>query len=124
MHDFKVTPFAPFGAEVRGLDDDALPEAESLQALRDLLDDHGLLVFPDVDVDLEFQVELTALLVRQEDRLSKDVAGVPLESTKPSFVSNREPESQAPFGRLLFHSDMMWSAQPCHALSLYGVEVE
>jgi taurine dioxygenase len=125
MHEFSVTPIAPFGAEVRGLDDDALPDPESLQVLRDLLDEHGLLVFPDAHVDYEFQVELTALLVRHEDRLEKElVDGVPLRSRKPSFVSNRQPKAQAPFGRLLFHSDMMWSDDPCHALSLYGFEVE
>ena len=29
-----------------------------------------------------------------------------------------------PFGRLLFHSDMMWAAEPFQVLSLYGVDVQ
>jgi taurine dioxygenase len=123
-HDFDVSPSAPFGATVRGLDHVALPEGESPDALRRLLDDHGLLVFPDADVDDAFQIELTALPVRHEERLSRDDAGLPLRSGDPSCVSNREPGSQAPFGRLLFHSGMMWAPDLCHALSLYGVDAE
>jgi taurine dioxygenase len=40
------------------------------------------------------------------------------------FVSNKEPGGGAPYGRLLFHCDMMWSERPHQALSLYGVDVE
>ena len=40
------------------------------------------------------------------------------------YVSNKEQDGGAPFGRLLFHSDMMWSEHTFQVLSLYGVEVE
>ena len=39
-------------------------------------------------------------------------------------MSNKEPSGGAPFGRLLFHSDMMWSEHTFQVLSLYGVHVE
>jgi taurine dioxygenase len=42
----------------------------------------------------------------------------------PFYVSNKEPEGGAPFGRLLFHSDMMWSDHTFQVLSLYAVQVE
>ena len=40
------------------------------------------------------------------------------------MISNREEKAAAPFGRLLFHCDGMWSPEPYEMLSLYGVEVE
>ena len=39
-------------------------------------------------------------------------------------VSNKEPGGYAPYGRLQFHSDMMWAPEPFQVLSLYGLEVE
>jgi taurine dioxygenase len=51
-----------------------------------------------------------------------DVAGT--EGRKPFFVSNREPEAGAPYGRLLFHADMMWAPNPFQVLSLYGLHVD
>jgi alpha-ketoglutarate-dependent taurine dioxygenase len=118
---------APFGAEVRGLDSTAVPQGAQLDELRQLLDDHVLLVFPDVeDLSYGVQTRLTAAVVGHEDRLAQAAAtsGVPIDEKPPSYVSNREAGSQAPYGRLLFHTDMMWADEPCHALSLYGVEVE
>jgi taurine dioxygenase len=38
-------------------------------------------------------------------------------------VSNQE-KGNAPFGRLLFHTDMMWAENAFQVISLYGVEVE
>ena len=123
-YDVTLLP-ASFGVEVRGLDTGSLPAGDDLAALRALLDDKSLLVFPDVRVDYRFQTMLTALLVGHEDRLQDEGPGgvAPLEKP-PSYVSNREAGAQAPYGRLLFHTDMMWSPDPCHALSLHGVDVE
>jgi alpha-ketoglutarate-dependent taurine dioxygenase len=126
MDPYDVSPLSPgFGAQVRGLRTDALPEGEALARLRSLLDERSLLLFPDVSVDYPFQTMLTALVVGHEDRLPADLRDrdQPPEMT-PSYVSNRESGSQAPYGRLLFHTDMMWHSDPCHALSLHGIEVE
>lgn len=123
-YDVSLLP-AEFGAEVRGLRTDVLPEGEDLAELRRLLDERRLIVFPDVSVSNAFQTVFTALMVGQEDEVADELRD--LDSTPevtPSFVSNRKKGSQAPYGRLLFHSDMMWHSYPCRALSLHGVEVE
>src|SRR5262249_30553660 len=51
----------------------------------------------------------------------QDIAG---GNDHPVYVSNTTGGGAAPYGRLLFHSDTMWSDTPCLAISLYGVEVE
>jgi alpha-ketoglutarate-dependent taurine dioxygenase len=127
MAHYDVAPMAAvFGAEVRGFDPATVPEGDAAAELRSLLDEHQLLLFRDVDaLSYPVQTRLTALLVGHEDRLAEQIAAsVPLEEKPPSYVSNREQGSQAPYGRLLFHTDMMWAEDPCHALSLYGVDVE
>ena len=127
MAQYDVAPMAAaFGAEVRGLDPSTVPQGDAAAELRALLDEHQLLLFPDVHaLSSPVQTRLTALLVGHEDRLAEQIAAsVPLEEKPPSYVSNREQGSQAPYGRLLFHTDMMWHSYPCRALSLHGVEVE
>lgn len=42
----------------------------------------------------------------------------------PLYVSNKRADGGAPYGRLLFHSDTMWSDDPIEVLSLYAIEVE
>ena len=41
-----------------------------------------------------------------------------------SYVSNTEPDGGSPYGRLLFHSDMMWSDLANQVPSLFAVEAE
>ena len=52
------------------------------------------------------------------------MAGDDDSETPEHFVSNKEPGGGAPYGRLLFHSDMMWHESPFQVLTLYGVDVE
>jgi taurine dioxygenase len=40
------------------------------------------------------------------------------------YVSNVEPDAVAPSGRLLFHSDLMWTNEPLTLLSLYGEAIQ
>lgn len=39
-------------------------------------------------------------------------------------MSNREPGALIPYGRILWHTDSMWSDRPEDAIALYGLEVE
>ena len=106
-----------FGAEVRGVELRApLPEEECRQ-LREVFDDRGVLVFRDVDIDTPTQQYVSDMLIGPGDPTDT-------EPRMDSFISNREEDGIAPFGRLLWHSDMMWSDQPSHGLSLLGVLVE
>lgn len=115
MAQFDVEDLTPiFGAEVRGLDPGGGFGAEERRTLRALFDDRGLLLFRDVDLSYEFQVLLTNVLIGVDEPGPMD----------PYYVSNKEEGGGAPFGRLPFHSDMMWVENPVQALSLYAVEVE
>jgi taurine dioxygenase len=80
-------------------------------------------VFRDVDLDQTQQANLVRSLVRLK-ALSPGESPNGREGGKPFFVSNKEAGGGAPYGRLLFHSDMMWSEHTFHVLSLYGVWVE
>jgi len=42
----------------------------------------------------------------------------------PQYISNTEPGGAAPYGRPLFHGDMMWHPKPFEVLSLYAQNVE
>jgi alpha-ketoglutarate-dependent taurine dioxygenase len=120
---FEVRDLHPgFGSEVVGLDPSRPIDDETARALRRLFDERGLVLVRDPDLDLGFQTALSYLLIGQEPPVG---AGEGPDRTKdPYFVSNKEPKGGAPFGRLLFHSDGMWLAEPFQLLSLYGVHVE
>jgi taurine dioxygenase len=107
-----------FGAEVTGLAPRAPLDAETCRTLRKLFDERGLLVFRNMDADLDFQTYLSNMLIG--DDVNSDGAGALPEY----FVSNKKEGGGAPFGRLMYHSDLMWSENAFQLLSLYGVEVE
>jgi taurine dioxygenase len=83
-------------------------------------------VFRDLDIDQSFQRYLAHMLIGQEPPADPAQGKSPDGATRREFmlVSNKEPGGGAPYGRLLFHCDMMWSERPHQALSLYGVDVE
>ena len=117
MAQFEIRDITPgFGAEVVGFEPVELdPKARDL--LRRTFDERGLLVFRDLDIDQEYQTYLVDGLI-DYDRPTDGLKG------REMLVSNKEPEAYAPYGRLLFHSDMMWAPEPFQVLSLYGVEVQ
>jgi taurine dioxygenase len=113
-----------FGTEITGLDPvAALADADTTQQLRDLFDTRGVLVFRDVDIDHDTQANLVRALIGMGPLGPGETASARANGD-PFYVSNKEPEGGAPFGRLLFHSDMMWSEHTFRVLSLYGVEIE
>ncbi|HEY6532353.1 MAG TPA: TauD/TfdA family dioxygenase [Acidimicrobiales bacterium] len=111
----------PVGAEVFGLDPGWPLDADAHAALQDAFDRRSVLVFRDVDIDLQFQARLSRSLIAQDEgSLAEDSQEAPFDW----YISNRVPDAAAPFGRLPFHSDSMWCADPYLVLSLYGEEVE
>lgn len=125
MAELKVQPLtAGFGIEIADLDPDSvLADEEACRTLQKLFDTQGVLVFRDLDVDQTTQANLVRMLIGlgplgPGEAVSSRPAG------DPFYVSNKEPNGGAPYGRLLFHSDMMWSEHTFQVLSLYGVEVE
>ena len=113
-----------FGTEITGLDPAAaLVDAETCSRLQSLFDDRGVLVFRDLDVDEVTQANLIRMLIGLGP-LGAGESPSGRANGDTFFVSNKEPKGGAPFGRLLFHSDMMWSEHTFQVLSLYAVEVE
>jgi taurine dioxygenase len=47
-----------------------------------------------------------------------------VDTERFSYVSNKEENGGAPYGRLLYHSDMMWSEIANQTPSLYAVEAQ
>lgn len=113
-----------FGSEIIGLDPEAaLADPELRRRLQELFDERGVLVFRDLDVDQATQANLIRMLIGL-DRLPKGDTGAVRPTGEPFYVSNKEPEGGAPFGRLLWHADMMWSDDTFRVLSLYGIQVD
>jgi alpha-ketoglutarate-dependent taurine dioxygenase len=108
-----------FGSEVTGLEPRLPLDAATVSTLRELFDARGLLVFRDLDADIRFQTYLTELLIGND---IVDPTALPVNEN--FVISNREPAGAAPYGRLLYHSDQMWSAKDrVDAISLYGRDV-
>jgi alpha-ketoglutarate-dependent taurine dioxygenase len=109
---------AAFGAEVHDLDPADELDERTTDELRQAFDEHGLLLFRDVD---GFDVAAHDRLVMA---LADDGIQVRDRALRPAYVSNREPESISPFGRLPFHTDLIWGDYPFRVVSLYAVELE
>jgi taurine dioxygenase len=116
----QLTP--SIGSEVIGLDPGARLDRDTVAVLRDVFDDRGVLVFREVDLDRTQQYRLATIL--RNVQWTEDDIALGAASQDNYWISNRVENAGAPFGRLLFHSDGMWSDQPFEVLSLYGVEVE
>jgi len=121
MAQLEVRDITPaFGADITGFDPKAPLDDATRDLLRHLFDTRGLLRFRDIDLSHVEQVALSRMLIRKEGLADEGEA--PPEDK--FYVSNRKLDSAAPFGRLQFHSDTMWSDKPFEVLSLYGARVE
>jgi alpha-ketoglutarate-dependent taurine dioxygenase len=121
MTKLEVKDLTPgFGAEITGFDPKAPLDDETRTLLQHLFDTRGLLRFRDIDLSHTEQVSLSRMLIRKEG-LAEEGEAPPEDKF---YVSNRQMDSAAPFGRLQFHSDTMWTDKPFEVLSLYGASVE
>src|SRR5262245_59493721 len=125
MADLQLRDLTPaFGTEITGLDPEtALADAATSARLRELFDTRGVLVFRDLDIDEPTQANIIRMLIGLGP-LGPGETGSARPNGDPFYVSNKEPQGGAPFGRLLFHSDMMWSDHTFQVLSLYAIEVQ
>lgn len=120
MSEMTVIPLMPtFGAEISGFEPRVPLDPETIAQLRRIFDERGLIVMRDIDADIRFQTYLSQLLI------GNDVPDPDALKLNDRFmISNREPQGAAPFGRLLYHSDQMWSpTDRCDLISLYGKDV-
>jgi alpha-ketoglutarate-dependent taurine dioxygenase len=105
-----------FGVRVTGLDLTQEFDDDTRGKLRALFDQRGALVFSGLDIPTVDQDRLCRMLCGDDER----DAG----KRDPQYVSNSDKGGYAPYGRLLFHGDMMWHPKPFQVLSLYGQKVE
>jgi alpha-ketoglutarate-dependent taurine dioxygenase len=116
----EASDIAPeFGSEVSGLVPRVPLDSETCKQLRTLFDERSLLVFRDLDADIAFQTYLSNLLIGNDASVPDD-----LPIRKDFYVSNEKPNSAAPFGRLMYHSDSQRAKDWCYGLSLYAEKVE
>jgi taurine dioxygenase len=124
MSQLQVRSLTPgFGAEIVGFEFQGEVDEPTRRQLRETFDGRGLLLFRGLDIDRTAQAYLSELVITDEP-LSLDDAAEIAAKQDGFWISNKEPGAAAPFGRLLFHSDMMWSDDPFQVLSLYGVDIE
>jgi taurine dioxygenase len=110
-----------YGSEVVGFDPHAELDEEACAQLRRAFDERGLLLFRGLDLEAKEQIHLAKLVIGHEGPTSD---GSEVDTAEPYFVSNKKSGGGAPYGKLLFHSDMMWADTPFQVLTLYGLEVE
>jgi len=120
MAQLKIREINPaVGAEVEGFDPAAEHDQATWTKLSQALSERGVLVFRDVKMDAVAQHRVAEILFANGD-LSKANLEI---NDKYTYVSNKEPDGGSPYGRLLFHTDMMWSDLADQIPTLYGVEV-
>jgi len=110
------------GAEIIGLNPKGRLDGETCRLLRREFDAKGVLLFRDLDIDRNYQMYLAQILMGQEPAPQEEIARAASQQDK-FWISNKEPDAAAPFGRLLFHCDGIWCKDPFEVLSLYAVEV-
>jgi taurine dioxygenase len=113
---------AVIGAEVLGFDPKVVPGEDDRRRLRQAFDERSVLVFRDVEIDFDTQQYLSDLVVGRS--ILPEDSAVEDDRKMFSHVSNRIEGSLIPYGRILWHTDTMWSDRPEDAISLYGVEIE
>jgi taurine dioxygenase len=120
MAKLQVSDLTPaFGAVVEGIDVKTPLDAESRELLQHTFDARGALYIHEPALTFDYQRYLCGLFLGAEPGTEQSLA-----KSTPMFISNREPEANAPYGRLQFHYDMGWHPDPFQVLSLYAADVE
>src|SRR5262249_11720968 len=110
MSDLKFRQLHPaLGAEVEGFEPKQPLDGDTVAELRKAFDDHGVLLFRDLDIDEDYQRYLVFTLIGEEPPAERPEQ---VHRAGPMLVSNREEGGAAPYGRLLFHCDTMWAENP------------
>jgi alpha-ketoglutarate-dependent taurine dioxygenase len=121
MGNLQVRDLSPsVGAEIQGFDPRSDLDEATRSVLTEAFFERGVLVFRDIDLDSGMQHRIVETLYAggRDAPIDETVA------SRFSYVSNTEPDGGAPYGRLLFHSDMMWSEFAWQIPSLYAVVAE
>jgi alpha-ketoglutarate-dependent taurine dioxygenase len=107
------------GAEIEGFDPRGPIDDATARELVAAFDEWAVLVLRGVDLDPADQHRLAETLLAGSPAAAEDG-----DATAFSYVSNREENGGAPYGRLLFHADMMWSELARQVASLFAVHAD
>jgi alpha-ketoglutarate-dependent taurine dioxygenase len=114
--DLGVQPLSEgIGVDITGIDFHEEVDEPTAKRLRDLLAQHSVLRFRGQKLSTEDQVRALGYFAP----VTPNPAG-----NLFALVSNKEQDASVPFGRLPFHSDLMWTDHPLEITSLYGIELE
>jgi len=114
----KISPTV--GAEIIGFDPNAEIDQETWNLLSKTFDECLMLAFRDIDLSPARQFEIAEIL-----HAGGDVSVIEgLNTERFSCVSNTAEDGGAPYGRLMYHVDMMWSEIPFQTPTLYALEAE
>lgn len=125
MHRFETAPLHPFGLEIKGLDLRMSCDQATIERVRDLWAEHGVLVFRDQSLDEADVVRFSACFGKLEIHVRQEY----LSPTHPELliVSNVR-EGDRPIGILGdhevgWHHDQSYLARPALGSLLYAVEL-
>src|SRR5262245_54996595 len=103
MADLEVRDLtAAFGSEICGLRPQMPLDPGTCRVLQHLFDRRGVLLFRDLDIDHPYQVYLSKMLIRNEHLPDGTGTGSDAPIEDNFYISNKRPQSAAPFGRLQF----------------------
>jgi taurine dioxygenase len=111
MEFVKLSP--ALGAEVKGVESGEWSQ-EQIDELRAAVDEHCLLLIRGVQITSEEQVELSESLFGPASEHEGD---------KTYLFTNRAGGLSAAKGRLLFHSDFLYTDRPMTGITNYGLEL-
>jgi taurine dioxygenase len=121
MEQLEIRELSPsIGADIIGFDAQAPIEDHDWALLSRTFDDRALLTFRGLDLSVAKQHQIVEILHRKGDVGA--IEGINTE--RFSYVSNKEEDGGAPYGRLMFHADMMWSEIANQTPSLFAVDAQ
>jgi taurine dioxygenase len=121
MEQLEIRELNPsIGADIIGFDAQAPIEDHDWALLSRTFDDRALLTFRGLDLSVAKQHQIVEILHRKGDVGA--IEGINTE--RFSYVSNKEEDGGAPYGRLMFHADMMWSEIANQTPSLFAVDAQ
>ncbi|SFF76995.1 taurine dioxygenase [Novosphingobium sp. CF614] len=121
MQQLEIRELSPtVGAEIIGFDPNAEIDQDTWDLLSKTFDERGMLAFRNIDLSVARQHEIVEILHAGGDTSAPEG----IDAERFSYVSNKEEKGGAPYGRLLFHADMMWSDIAFQTPSLYAVEAQ
>jgi taurine dioxygenase len=110
QHGYRVSPLEPFGVRIEGVDLRSALSAEQQAGFRDLLFEHGVLVFEGQSLEDADQRRLMGYLGRVAGGLNG--------------FTMLDPEGNLGRTNICFHSDYAFTSKPITALSLFAADVE